>query len=77
VLGRGRTRRTAHGVRKKSSASGRRLCFNGKRWGGGPRGVDTAWRKRARAGARRAAGEGERGGALTGGTDLSVGVDSG
>jgi hypothetical protein len=39
----------ARGVRKKSSAGGRRLHFNGKRRGGGPGGVDAAWRKQARA----------------------------
>jgi hypothetical protein len=38
VLGRGRTRRTTRGVRKKSSIGGRRHRFNGKRWGGGPEG---------------------------------------
>jgi hypothetical protein len=105
----------ARGEKKKSSAVGRRLRFNRKRRGGGPGGVDAAWRKRARAegvpvdrravpdwqrpeiggrarrapctrcratvpltsGARRVVGEGERGGALTGGTGLSMGVDGG
>jgi hypothetical protein len=132
VLGRGRTRRTTRGVRKKSSTGGRRHHFNGKRWGGGPEGwmprggsgheqggpcrpasgarPTTAQNRRAHAtcavralpteqrggerltcgprqqcraalpltsGAHRAAGEGERGGALTGGIDLSAGVDGG
>jgi hypothetical protein len=47
ALGRGRTRQMVRGVRK-FSAGRRRLRFNGKWQGGGPGGVDAAWRQSGR-----------------------------